>query len=499
MPEVLSFTLPARDFGHLAEKLDVLECHWSGIPEEKLRWYACWHVFDPCTLKCVHCGCCRKWDLQKNPSAAERANAALLLRLRAFFRAIDGPSCPYNFNEVDEPDDDASVPIRVILAPVAKLELSPEEWADGMIASKKLTYPAKKEPRQLTETQLFGPMSEPAAQALGATFATNPDALLGDLESGCICIQERRRAKSVIELARLAGKVHPLCPVCNKPPKKLLADRELADRLLADMRDKFEGEVLVPLEAEAAARADRILARTIEAATARKQAGYAMTCPAVELTAGADIPTDSNAHYSEAQQAKQPELATRNSDTEELSEAHYSDARATGNEPELPALPPYLCPPLKFFYCPEDTGDEGCEGCTGYGMECNSVWTDANGLMVSGNLFRENPRGGGTVAALADRELHAAKLAYAQQLVQSAGYGPLDTKILEEWADAFAKIPQSDRVAINNLILRIDAQERDKRAAAFYAELPDPKPVFWPTPATAVEPAPLFEVEEGFA
>ncbi|MFO0898987.1 MAG: hypothetical protein U0836_16305 [Pirellulales bacterium] len=266
--KLLSFVLPARDFGRLAEKMNVLESHCAGISDQELRWIACWHVFDPCTLDCVHCGCSRKWDLQRKPSAAERANAALLLRLREFFRRIDEPACPYNFNEVDEPDDDESVPIRVILAPVAALATTDVATSKPRLTDEQKEVAKKtllgeleaKKPgtaRQLTYAQLFGPMSGPMAQALDCTFTPDPNPLVGDLESGCICIQERRRAKTVTELARLAGKVHPLCPVCNKK-------RAIADHLIADMRDKFESDVLVPLEAEAAKRADRVLARIID-------------------------------------------------------------------------------------------------------------------------------------------------------------------------------------------------------------------------------------------
>lgn len=271
----LSFTFPAKDFGHLAEKLDVLECHWSGVSEEKIRWIACWHAFDPCTLKCVHCGCCRKWDKQQSPSTAERANAALLLRLRAFFAANDQPTPWANFEDPNEADDEASVPIRVILAPVARLA------APVQLPVTPSQLP--REPRQLTAAQLFGPMSEPAARALGATFAPDPDALVGDLESGCICIQQRRRATSVVELARLAGTVHSLCPVCNKKPaKKGLADR-LTDAMAGKFPDVAAAVAYVPAGSGTIDEPRDALEHVIDRLSGVEPPAYAMTCPAVEL------------------------------------------------------------------------------------------------------------------------------------------------------------------------------------------------------------------------
>lgn len=274
--ELLSFTFPARDFGRLAEKMDVLESHWVGTSDKELRWYACWHVFDPCTLDCVHCGCSRKWDLNENPSAAERANAALLLRLREFFRAIDRPTPWADFEDPDEPDDECSVPIRVVLAPVLRLAAPAQgpdapaqlprsslvgvEWSAGKAMRQEieehLAEVKARGPHVLRDDQLFGPASSPLP-------------LTGELESGCICVQERRRlldAGDVNGYRKIMGKAHPLCPVCSKPAKKPLADKQLVDRLTDAMADKF------PDLAAAA--------------------GYAMTCPAVELI---EVPEPVNA------------------------------------------------------------------------------------------------------------------------------------------------------------------------------------------------------------
>lgn len=227
MGNELSFTLPARDFGRLAERYDVLKSQWAGVDDETLKRHACWHLIDPRDLKCVHCGATTKWLLtfEADVTASEKANAALLLRLRQLFAAIDQPTPYWDFDAIEQDrrdaaeEQDGAVAIRVILAPVAKLAAPPQLQLESR---PKTEFPV------LTEQQMFGPSSVPG---LFPPLAADPNALQGGLEAGCMCAAERRRASSIAELASLAGKVHPLCPIHGKRTEQLPnASEQLTER-----------------------------------------------------------------------------------------------------------------------------------------------------------------------------------------------------------------------------------------------------------------------------
>jgi hypothetical protein len=133
--KTVSFTFPAADFGDLAGTKEVLECHWNGWDDELLKRAACWHTIDPESRACIRCGATEKWIANADLSPADQASAARLLRLRQFFRTVDVPP-PYGDFYDEEPEQLESVPIRVILAPIAKLLPAPgTSTPDGGVPS----------------------------------------------------------------------------------------------------------------------------------------------------------------------------------------------------------------------------------------------------------------------------------------------------------------------------------------------------------------------------
>lgn len=310
-PKLLDFTLPARDFGHLYDTKNTLESQFAGVSNVQLGQIACWHVVEPRTMTCVHCYALERWIVAQNHRPIHKANAALLLRLRQFFAALGPDDQPDEWwTSGEKPDPTESMHIRVILMPVAQLEVKkapPAGILEDLRANqgKIVPLPTLAATDAITsKPKLFGETSRPD---LYPPFSQDPNGSI-ELESGCMCLAERRRASSVYDLARLAGSVHPLCPIHGKDAKKLngtsrafpsvaqitdqmaeaFPEEAAAAGYIPEGKGTVDGEVIDPISVQRAIKAgewvQQLTGQIIEIdEVTDTPEGYLLTCPDVQM------------------------------------------------------------------------------------------------------------------------------------------------------------------------------------------------------------------------